>query len=71
MQVFTFLLSLRRRVIAEYLFLSINSVHLIMRQCSDFDFLNYLSPQCLTFSRDLLERKVEISSLLMLFPGHA
>ena len=33
-----------------------------MQQCSDFYFLNYLSPQCLVSSRDLLERKVEIPS---------
>ena len=33
-----------------------------MQQCSDFYFLNSLSPQCLASSRDLLERKVEISS---------
>ena len=40
-----------------------------MQQCSDFYFLNNLSPQCLVSSRDLLERKVEISSLI--FPGRA
>ena len=34
----------------------------IMRQCSDFYFLSYLSPHCLASSRDLLEQKVEISS---------
>ena len=33
-----------------------------MQQCSDFYFLNYFSQQCLASSRDLLERKVEISS---------
>ena len=32
-----------------------------MRQCSDFCFLNYLSLQFLSSSRDLLERKAEIS----------